>query len=73
MTVQEFKRIPVGTKVGWTDGATPKVYSAVGEVVVEKMPIWRGESDPVKHIRWDDHQRTQGLDDAALKYVEVLN
>lgn len=65
MTVKEFAKLPEGTRIRWRD------TNDIGTIVLGSMPLWRGRTEPVLHIRWDDGQNTHGADDGALRQCEV--
>lgn len=45
----------------------------LGTVVFESYPLWRGQSKPCLHIRWDDGQVTVPDDDWAMRNVSWLD
>lgn len=63
MTPAKLAALPVGTRLMWTRPGDRVMY---GTIVQQPEQNYRA---PHYMIEWEDGQRTDGRDDAALQYV----
>ena len=68
LTVKQFQKLPLGTKVRWCE---PNKSRADGGELVDHGVIVTAFS--VKSVQWEDGQITDGRDDWALKNIELAD